>query len=148
MVALATAHGWKRGAELGTGHGHLARQLLAACPDLCLIVVDYFRRPTWRAAFDQQTAPYRDRLTVHQSATASASAQVADGSLDFVFIDAGHGYRSVRDDIAAWWPKVTAGGWFGGHDYSEGFPGVIRAVRERFGRAVRLESNAIWRVTR
>jgi len=36
----------------------------------------------------------------------------------------------VRDDIAAWLPKVRSGGLICGHDYGTGFPGVERAVQE------------------
>jgi len=55
----------------------------------------------------------------------------ADGSLDFVFIDAGHSYEDVRDDLEAWYPKVREGGIMSGHDYAEYQDfGVIQAVDE------------------
>ena len=41
-----------------------------------------------------------------------------DHSLDFVYLDAGHDYRSVKADLEAWVPKVrTKGGVIAGHDY-------------------------------
>ena len=55
-------------------------------------------------------------------------------SLDFVYIDASHDYKSVQADINAWYPKVKPGGYIGGHDYRSNCPGVWRAVNERFGR--------------
>lgn len=39
-----------------------------------------------------------------------------DKSLTFVYIDANHRYESVKEDIAAWWPKVRHGGVLCGHD--------------------------------
>lgn len=54
-------------------------------------------------------------------------------SLAFCFIDAGHDHSSVAADITAWFPKVRIGGLLAGHDYGNGWPGVIRAVNERFG---------------
>lgn len=55
--------------------------------------------------------------------------QYRDKSLDFVFIDAGHSYKEVKEDIEAWLPKVKYGGWLAGHDYnSVSFPGVKKAV--------------------
>ena len=41
----------------------------------------------------------------------------ADGSFDFIYVDARHDYRGVAVDIAEWWPKLRPGGIFAGHDY-------------------------------
>src|SRR5690606_11229810 len=48
----------------------------------------------------------------------AAAKHVPDGSLDFVYIDADHSYAGVRADIAAWRPKIRAGGIIAGHDYA------------------------------
>ena len=55
-----------------------------------------------------------------------------EARLDFVFIDGCHAYESVREDLAAWWPKVRAGGLFSGHDWDHPDPRweVRRAVTE------------------
>lgn len=47
-----------------------------------------------------------------------AAPRVADGSLDFVYIDGNHFYPAVKQDIDLWWPKVKSGGVIGGHDYN------------------------------
>lgn len=57
-----------------------------------------------------------------------AAAEHDDASLDFVFIDADHAYRSVKADLSAWLPKVKPGGVLAGHDWP--MPSVKRAVRE------------------
>lgn len=66
-----------------------------------------------------------------------ASKQFEDLSIDAIFIDANHEYEFVRDDIAAWFPKLKKGGLIGGHDYdggsNSGHPGVRDAVHEAFG---------------
>ena len=59
-----------------------------------------------------------------------ASTYFDDGSLDFVFIDADHEYKSVKSDIVAWILKVKKGGILAGHDHGTEFPGVDRAVKE------------------
>jgi cephalosporin hydroxylase len=59
-----------------------------------------------------------------------ASKLYKDGNLDFVFIDAMHTYDAVKEDIAAWLPKVRVGGVLAGHDYD--WPEVRRAVDEAF----------------
>jgi len=58
------------------------------------------------------------------------ASQFEDESLDTVFIDATHTYDAVKADIAAWLPKVKKGGILAGDDYVDGWPGVIRAVKE------------------
>ena len=54
-----------------------------------------------------------------------------DESLDFVYIDANHGYESTKEDIREWSKKVKKGGIVSGHDYvkKNGY-GVIEAVGE------------------
>lgn len=135
MEALAREQGWKRGIELGLGHGLLFARFLALGIDM--IGVDLGLRPERRAAVEQLGG------TVHWMATADAAALVPDGWADFVFIDAGHSYEAARTDIALWQSKVREGGWLGGHDYHPKFPGVIRAVSEAFPVIV-LHPGWIW----
>jgi beta-1,4-mannosyl-glycoprotein beta-1,4-N-acetylglucosaminyltransferase len=66
-----------------------------------------------------------------RASSLDAAKQYADGSLDFVFIDAAHDYDNVKADILAWAPKVKSGGILSGHDYP--FPDVERAVSELIG---------------
>lgn len=53
-----------------------------------------------------------------------------DGSLDFIYIDAGHEYQDVITDIEAWLPKLKPGGVIAGDDYVS--KNVHRAVHEKF----------------
>jgi len=66
-----------------------------------------------------------------------------DGSLFFVFIDGSHHYEDVAADLAAWEPKIRKGGLFAGHDHTESFPGVQRAVRERWSTGTE-QMGACW----
>ncbi|MFM9042561.1 MAG: class I SAM-dependent methyltransferase, partial [bacterium] len=76
----------------------------------------------------ENIAPVADRIETRRMTSLEAAAEFADDSCDFVFIDASHEYREVRDDLAAWYPKVRSGGVLAGHDYH--WPGVSRAVRD------------------
>ena len=58
------------------------------------------------------------------------SKRFKDETLDTVFIDATHTYEAVKEDIAAWLPKVKKGGILAGDDYVPGWDGVIKAVKE------------------
>jgi len=59
-----------------------------------------------------------------------------DGIYGFVYIDGGHVYPCVSQDIKNYLPKIMPGGWIGGHDYDCGIElcaGVKQAVDEAFG---------------
>lgn len=53
-----------------------------------------------------------------------------DGSVDFIMLDGDHTYEGVRDDIAAWLPKMKPGAIFSGDDYN--WTGVRKAIEEAF----------------
>lgn len=46
-----------------------------------------------------------------------AGKLIRDDTVDLIFLDAGHTFEEVRDDILAWEGKVKAGGILAGHDY-------------------------------
>jgi hypothetical protein len=60
-----------------------------------------------------------------------ASKLYENESLDFVFIDAGHDYEDVIDDIRCWLPKVKIGGILSGHDFHH--PPIVLAVNDSLG---------------
>ena len=47
----------------------------------------------------------------------SGSSAAGKRTIDFVYLDARHDYRSVVEDVCAWFPLVTPGGILAGHDY-------------------------------
>lgn len=65
---------------------------------------------------------------------------------DLIYIDAGHGYFDVSKDIDAWWPHLKKGGVMAGHDYNPNFPGVIKAVKDRFGEVK--SEGSVWRMAK
>jgi len=44
------------------------------------------------------------------------AARFADNYFDWLHFDGNH--LQLRAELLAWWPKVRAGGWFTGHDYT------------------------------
>jgi len=89
-----------------------------------------------------------------------------DEMFDLFFIDGDHRYAAVQADIEMWLPKVKKGGIFCGHDCkchadkvdpkilriedisqyrkSGVFPGVVRAVCERFDKEQLHINRGIW----
>jgi cephalosporin hydroxylase len=65
------------------------------------------------------------------------AASFVTNDLSAVFIDGDHEYPGCLADIKAWLPKVRNGGTLAGHDYSDSFPGVPKAVGEALGDKVR-----------
>ena len=61
---------------------------------------------------------------------------------DLIHIDASHEYRDVAEDLRQWLPLLSPCGVLVGDDYSDRWPGVVRAVNE-LERATRREF--VWR---
>lgn len=76
------------------------------------------------------------QVALHRAYSVEAARGVADGSLDWIFIDAMHTREAVLEDLAAWSPKVKKDGFILGHDYAnhtrarEAEFGVVEAVQE------------------
>jgi hypothetical protein len=89
-------------------------------------LLDTWQRNLRACGVDEYVRPVRG----DSEATA---AQYADGALDFVFIDADHSPGRVYRDLAAWLPKLRAGGLLAGHDFDEAGPkeGATEFARDR-----------------
>jgi len=153
----------KMGAELGVKEGRFTSHMLRTFPQLRMIAVDLWepRAPIDRegfetydgwdfddiiAKFGHAIAGYEQRCDIMRMSTLDAAANVAEASLDFVFIDAEHTYEAVRADILTWRWKLKPGGLLAGHDYNDkSFPGVCRAVDELCPKRI-LGSDTVWMI--
>ena len=135
-------------AEIGVFSGALSEWILRMIPAAELLMVDKWQvcSPTddvttplaqeeWdiiRATATDRVRRFGDRACVLAMPSVDAAKDVADGSIDVVFIDGDHTLEGCSSDIAAWWPKVRSGGYISGHDW--GYPhidiGVEPAVRQ------------------
>lgn len=88
--------------------------------------------------------PVKHIINPIRMTSVEASQLYQDCSLDFVFIDAGHSYASVKQDIESWLPKLKHGSILAGHDYNNGWPGVNRAVNEKFKKHNILSKEKCW----
>lgn len=162
-----------RGVEVGIFAGQMSAELLSR-PNIFLYMVDNYRsqedqpkayaesgdfhattlgrkqQDAYIKFAEQATAFAKDRRQIMLMDSVLAAQQFADGSLDFVFIDADHSYEGCHADIEAWRAKVKPDGVLGGHDYENpDCPkfGVTRAVDgavEKYGWKLDLGENYTW----
>ena len=76
--------------------------------------------------------PVLEHVTMLSEISWEAAAHFEDESVDFCYVDAGHSYDAVLNDLTAWWPKLRPGSCFAGDDYTKGYPGVQQAVWDFF----------------
>lgn len=89
------------------------------------------RTNTLYDVFLKNIEPVKEYIIPIRDTSEMASQQFEDESLDFIFIDAGHTYEDVKNDIRNWYPKLKENGFISGHDFSEtAWPGVVMAVTE------------------
>lgn len=72
-----------------------------------------------------------ENISIIKDTSENASKQFANGSIDFLMIDAGHSYDDVMKDLKIWYNKIKPGGIISGDDYNI-FRGVNRAADEFF----------------
>ncbi len=140
--------GW--GAEIGTYRGDFAAHILTQWPGSLHCVDPYVHQPDWtdilnhdahgfehvRADAEARLAPWinEGRCALHVQHSLEAFNAPWAKDLDFVYLDARHDYAHVLADLFAWWPAVRPGGFFGGHDYLDGFfAGVDFGVAQAVG---------------
>jgi len=118
--------GFKSGVEIGTRHGEFAEILCQKNKNLHLYCVDpwlnYSGFYLSQARQDRIYAGAVKRLQKYNTeilkmGSMDAVSKFADGSLDFVYIDANHDFDYVMMDIIKWVPKVKSQGIVACHDY-------------------------------
>lgn len=136
--------GFRTGAEVGVFDGYFSEYLCKTIPGLKLYSVDPwevypgYRDHKFVENMRAAEAKARERLAsfnveIIKKYSVDAAKYILDGSLDFVYIDANHEYKYVKEDIELWAPKVRKGGIVAGDDYymtRAGNMGVLMAAQE------------------
>lgn len=152
--------------EVGVDRGEFAANVLEAWRGAKYVLVDPWSNPpgyqdriAFRSDRESDFIAAQGSLSSHSERTvwlrmvsAEAVRQFADGSLDFVYLDADH--MRLAEDISLWWPKVKPGGILAGHDLNGEWEPYVRTDVEAFLRNVRLrgyyilDDAASWYVTK
>ena len=130
------------GAEVGVFYGLHAMQIMNLLNPSILYLVDPYNysndSPENNITSNQEAldgakvnlAEYPNVRFILQSSVEAANI-FPDGHFDFVYIDAEHTYKAVKEDVKAWLPKVKFNGVIAGHDF--GMEEVKKAVKEITG---------------
>ena len=87
---------------------------------------------------------YHVRACRDENASLYYSRYLGGRQFQLIFIDAGHSYAAVKEDILAWRPLLAPGGLLCGHDFYPGRGGVIQAVKECCPKAKLAGVGTIW----
>lgn len=119
---LVKEHEWKIGVEVGVRFGRVLFHLLDSNPHLKMYAVD---KDISQFYTNDIKRKYGDRLVVLEGESWEQAQHIKE-KVDFVFIDAGHGTKSVVKDIQAYDPLLTHGIGLLGHDVD--FPAIQEAL--------------------
>lgn len=121
-------------AEIGVAEGEFSAAILTRAAPSVLHLIDpwvHQDRPDYTTDFnnvpdaeqEQRHAKVLARFAdapavrVHRAFSADAAAAIADGSLDFAYVDAVHSHDGVLADLLAFAPKMKPDGLLCGHDF-------------------------------
>jgi len=131
---LIRSVGVRRMAEVGVYRGDFAARMLRDCDSLAR----YYMLDPWRhlndwnkpsnhedsvlSAFLEETKTKTEfaasKRVILRGKTTEVVDQIADGELDFAYIDADHTLKGIAIDLIRLYPKVRMGGLLGGDDFT------------------------------
>ena len=129
-------------AEVGVDGGDFSEQILQIAQPRKLVLIDPWPGGRYHEGLMDQVADrFRDeiaegRVEIRRGRSVDVLPEFADGTFDWVYLDADHTYQSIRDELELSKAKVAGGGIIAGHDYAIGSWqqlarfGVIEAVNE------------------
>jgi len=135
--------GMRTGVELGVREGEFAHTILSrwfSCTKYVLVDLwkhqenyaddankdDSAQENTMQRALET-LENFKDKIEICRNYTTSCATQYPDDFFDFIYVDARHDFKGVAEDLSAWWPKLKAGGVFGGHDYVTNDDGPLQS---------------------
>ena len=126
LAILFQELGFKTGAEIGVKKGYYSKILCLYNPNLRLYSID-----PWKGneEYNQERMDYFyeeakkrfDPLNceIIKKTSMEAVNLFYGNSIDFVYIDGDHHYKSVIEDLTEWSKKVRKGGIIAGHDWGK-----------------------------
>lgn len=73
----------------------------------------------------------KKQVIIHKAFSKDAASDIKNNSLDWIYIDAGHSYEDVSEDLNNYYSKMKSGSFIMGDDYNpNAWIGVVNAVDE------------------
>jgi hypothetical protein len=145
---------FKCGAEIGVEAGLYSEIICKANPSVELYLVDAWQwlehrywvtkrrvEKYYKETLDR-VAPFNTHII--KKFSADAVKDFADGSLDFVYIDADHRFDATLHDITEWSKKVRSGGIISGHDFIDRKGETTHKVKQAVCHYVKVNNIDPW----
>lgn len=134
VATLFSELGYRNGLEVGVFKGKFSEVLCKENPKAQVYGIDpwllsahptgVFVNGETQYYFDkcynetiQRMKPYKNYQIIKEYSV-EAAKKFGDGSLDFIYIDAGHDFLNFTQDLGYWLPKIRKGGIMSGHDFA------------------------------
>lgn len=115
--------------ELGTCNGESASMFLGSGMFDKVWLFDYWTNERSEGLCEYNMRRYEDKAFMVYG-DVNEMVKAWEIKIDMIYIDAGHQYKDVQQNLEDWDQHVRTGGVFSGHDYSKSWEGVKRAVDE------------------
>lgn len=150
--------GYKKIAECGAWKGRGTNAIAKGAKDSQIWCIDTWQGSSdvhdstnWMAKQEDVYSQFLENtkqftnITPVRKDSVSASKDFEDEFFDCIFIDMGHTYDDVMQDLIHWYPKLKKGGAMTGHDYmADTWQKVIEAVDDFFGCKPAEIHDTIW----
>jgi predicted O-methyltransferase YrrM len=145
VKALATLTEPKRVFEFGTFDGATALELARSAPGAEVLTLDLPESLASPVVSENENlkgggvgrcfagTPEEARITQLRGDSRQFDFSPYFGTVDLILVDAGHEYEVVKADTATALKLAAPGATVVWHDYSPGWPGVVRAIDELVG---------------
>ena len=98
------------GIEIGCDVGAHAESILTHCSIDRLYVVDLFENKWCEGFCEGRLSRWYHRYVLLKGESLKIANKFGVNTMDFVYLDQEHDYKSVHDDLAIWWEKVKEDG--------------------------------------
>merc|ERR550534_718268 len=110
--------------EIGVESANVSERLLAEHPGLRWFGVDPYENNN--STYENVVAKLArfPHAKLFRAYSLEALSEIADATIDLVFLDARHDFQNVIADCWSWMTKVREGGMLSGHDFQWQYPGL------------------------